>query len=417
MSRIVFGHACSAAFEPLLAGHVEVVVRLVEEQHVGIGAQQHLEGEPLLLAAREGGQRPLAGLGERLAHGDRAAGVPQHLGVPPAGVAPGRVGAGQRHPGAVAGVDGGGGLGVGEARGGRLQRGRRQVEQHVPHRAALLSPAHQLPHDPEPAVDVDAPAVGRLVAGDEPEERGLAGAVGPHEGDVLAVAHAEAHVPGAAPRRPACGTPPRSRRSPPRSMDATDVTPWAASGFDRPRSAACGCPVRVRYLAATGREVRWPVSAACGCPVRVRYLGTTGRGGYGPGHASRRAAREPGIGHGRRRGRRLDRCGALRAGRGDARGRRRRRREAGRQALAPAGARRCRRRDERVGGRRGSPAAGRSRSSRSTATPRRAVARRGWRPLARSRRSRSWTRSSPGCASSAPPSRPAASAPTWPSSS
>ena len=90
--------------EPLLAGDVEVVVGLVEEQHVGVGAQQHLEGEPLLLAARQRGQRPVAGLGERLAHGDRAAGVPQHLGVPAAGVAPRGVGAGERHAGALAGL-------------------------------------------------------------------------------------------------------------------------------------------------------------------------------------------------------------------------------------------------------------------------------------------------------------------------
>ena len=117
MSRIVFGHACSALLEPLLAGHVEVVVRLVEQEHVGVGAQQHLEGEALLLAAREGGQRTVAGHGERLAHGDRAAGVPQHLGVPAAGVAPRGVGAGERHPGAVAGVGRGGRLGLGQVGG------------------------------------------------------------------------------------------------------------------------------------------------------------------------------------------------------------------------------------------------------------------------------------------------------------
>ena len=46
--------------EPLLAGDVEVVVGLVEEEHVGVRAQQHLEGEALLLAAGEGGQRTIA---------------------------------------------------------------------------------------------------------------------------------------------------------------------------------------------------------------------------------------------------------------------------------------------------------------------------------------------------------------------
>jgi hypothetical protein len=37
--------------EPALAGHVEVVVRLVEQQHGVRPAQQRLEGEPLLLPA------------------------------------------------------------------------------------------------------------------------------------------------------------------------------------------------------------------------------------------------------------------------------------------------------------------------------------------------------------------------------
>ena len=41
------------ALEPALAGHVEVVVGLVEQQHLLGSAQQRLEREPLLLAARE----------------------------------------------------------------------------------------------------------------------------------------------------------------------------------------------------------------------------------------------------------------------------------------------------------------------------------------------------------------------------
>src|SRR3712207_7265483 len=44
--------------EPALAGDVQVVVRLVEAEHVGRAAQERLEREPLLLAPGEGRDRP-----------------------------------------------------------------------------------------------------------------------------------------------------------------------------------------------------------------------------------------------------------------------------------------------------------------------------------------------------------------------
>ena len=47
------------ALEPALAGHVEEVVRLVEQQDVVVAAEQDLEGHPLLLAAGERAQRPV----------------------------------------------------------------------------------------------------------------------------------------------------------------------------------------------------------------------------------------------------------------------------------------------------------------------------------------------------------------------
>ena len=190
----VFGHACSDGLQPLLAGHVEVVVGLVEQEHVGVGAQEHLEGEPLLLAARQRGQRPVARLGERLAHGDRAAGVPQHLGVPAAGVAPDGVGLGEGHAGALARVGVGGGLGLDESRGGGLQRGSARGRAAGRGRCAPrpASPTSWRMTRSRPSTWT-LPASGAWSPAMMPEEGGLAGAVGPDEGDVLAVAHAEAH--------------------------------------------------------------------------------------------------------------------------------------------------------------------------------------------------------------------------------
>ena len=51
-------------FETSLRGDVEEVVGLVEQQHVVGAPQEHLQREPLLLAARERRDRPLADLRE-----------------------------------------------------------------------------------------------------------------------------------------------------------------------------------------------------------------------------------------------------------------------------------------------------------------------------------------------------------------
>jgi len=75
-------------FEPALARHVQVVVRLVEQQHAVRGTQQRLEYQPLLLAA---GQRahvaPAAPVVRDAERGHRA-GVPVHLRVVAPGLAP-----------------------------------------------------------------------------------------------------------------------------------------------------------------------------------------------------------------------------------------------------------------------------------------------------------------------------------------
>ena len=54
------GRSHELAFEPALGVDVEEVVGLVEEQDVVVAAQQHLEGDPLLLAAGERVQRTVA---------------------------------------------------------------------------------------------------------------------------------------------------------------------------------------------------------------------------------------------------------------------------------------------------------------------------------------------------------------------
>lgn len=120
--------------QPAFGGHVEVVVGLVEEQHLVVPAQQALQGQPLLLASRQ--RRGLAPpcLVPRQVQGGHAARVEQHLVVVAAAV--GVVGQGRGvgqvqllgvvvHEGQFERIDG--------VRCGR-DPGRREREQQVAHR-------------------------------------------------------------------------------------------------------------------------------------------------------------------------------------------------------------------------------------------------------------------------------------------
>ena len=82
------GRLQQLVLQPALGRYVEVVVRLVEQQHLVRTAEQGLQHEPLLLAA---GQRahltPLRPLVRRAERGHRAD-VPERLGVVPPDVAP-----------------------------------------------------------------------------------------------------------------------------------------------------------------------------------------------------------------------------------------------------------------------------------------------------------------------------------------
>ena len=111
--------------EPQLAGHVEVVVRLVEHQHLVRAAEQRLEHHPLLLAAGERAHLAPLRLLERDADRRDRAGVPQDLGLVAAGVGP--VGQGLRvaHLGALVVALHHQQLGLLQRLGGRAHGGRR----------------------------------------------------------------------------------------------------------------------------------------------------------------------------------------------------------------------------------------------------------------------------------------------------
>ncbi len=175
-------------------GHVEEVVRLVEHEDLVAAAQQQLEREPLLLAARERAQGPVLGLLPRQAEDRDGDGVAEDVELVAADLAP--VGEGLR----VVELGAGGVVllhepfGGGEALGGDPQRGRGQGHGQAPERREPFAHADELAHDAEPAAVGDGAGVGGEGSGDDVEQRGLARAVGADERDLPAFADSERDV-------------------------------------------------------------------------------------------------------------------------------------------------------------------------------------------------------------------------------
>ena len=181
--------------QPLLAGDVEVVVRLVEQQHLVRPAQQRLQHEPLLLAA---GQRPHlappAGLVRDAERRDRD-GVPQRLGLVPAGVGVVRERVGVPHlrrarrrpPSSPA-----------RRRRRRARPSRSAGGDTLTSRSRTVVPSRTDPMNwrmtPRPAAARDRTLVRGEVTRDDPQQRGLARAVRADQRGAAAVADAEGHL-------------------------------------------------------------------------------------------------------------------------------------------------------------------------------------------------------------------------------
>jgi hypothetical protein len=138
-------------FQPLLARDVQVVVRLVQQQDFVGPAQQGLEDQALLLAARE---RPhLAVLRAFVGHTERlhGAGVPHHLGVVAVCITPVGDRLGVAHLGLLV-------VALHHRQLGRVHFSRRVADarwrhghEQVAHRGVVAHAADELAHDPQPA--------------------------------------------------------------------------------------------------------------------------------------------------------------------------------------------------------------------------------------------------------------------------
>ena len=85
-------------------------------------------------------------------------------------------------------------LGVDEPAAGVAQRRRGQRQGQVGQRRLVADHADELPHHAEPAGPRDRAVAHRQVAGDHPQQRRLAGAVRPDQGDLGALTDPERHV-------------------------------------------------------------------------------------------------------------------------------------------------------------------------------------------------------------------------------
>src|SRR3954453_5436892 len=188
--------------QPALARHIEVVVRLVEEQHLVGAAEQRLEDHALLLASGQGPDLAPAGRVEGESERGCRADVPADLGVVASDVGP--LGEGVRvaqlgalvvalHHRELGGVE--------LVRRGSYRR-RRDGHQQVAHGGLVTDRPHELAHHAEATAAHHGAAAGRQVTGDDLQQRRLAGAVRADECGLGTFSHAERDL---VEQRPAVG--------------------------------------------------------------------------------------------------------------------------------------------------------------------------------------------------------------------
>ncbi len=188
--------------EPAFALDVERVVGLVEQDRLEGRTEDHLEGEPLALTARERLDPALGALRIALSERRVGAAVEHDLGVVPARFAPLRERIRVPELGLLPGVIGEPPFGRADALGGLCDARLRVGEQEVPDRRRARVRTDELTHEAYPSVHLDRPRAGALVADDEAEQGRLPDAVRAHQGGVLTLGHAEVH---ALEQRPAAG--------------------------------------------------------------------------------------------------------------------------------------------------------------------------------------------------------------------
>lgn len=161
--------------QPALAGYVEVVVRLVQEQHLFAAAQQRLQHEPLLLTTGERADLPELRLVVRHSERGHGAHVPQGLELVAVHLGPVRQGLRVGELGRLV-VDGHDAvLGLVDLGGDLADAGRCDRHEQISYGRLVAYGAHELAHHAQAATHGDRAAVRFQFAGDQPQQGRLAG--------------------------------------------------------------------------------------------------------------------------------------------------------------------------------------------------------------------------------------------------
>jgi len=171
-----------------LGRDVEEVVGLVEQQHVGVGAQQHVEHELLALPARERHRRPVSQRVEPGPGDPPARHIPLRLELIAAQRRPVRDRLAQRDPRHRDIATRGGELILGrrDRTSGASQLLGRERQQQLAHRLPAAVDADVLGHRQQPAAVRGLALGGLQLAGNDPQQRRLADAVDPDQARVRA---------------------------------------------------------------------------------------------------------------------------------------------------------------------------------------------------------------------------------------
>ena len=181
------------ALQRELRRDIEEVVGLVEQQHIGIGAKQHVEDQLFSLAARKSHRRTVRQLVKPNADDPPTGSVPLALELVPAKHRPVR----DRRAKLDAGI------GVARCKlqfmsqhplAGQPERQRRQRQQQLPHGSPLTGDADVLRHVADDPTDRGVALVSVQRSRKHPEQRALAHTVGPDKADMPTLRNPKRHV-------------------------------------------------------------------------------------------------------------------------------------------------------------------------------------------------------------------------------
>ncbi len=179
-------------FKPLTGWDIEVVVRLVQQQHVGTRREQQVEHEPLAFASREFRDESRRHVIYLCLHTALSGGLPLRLKFIPAQVTP--IGKRIGVPDAVVLPRCHRLLGSNQCTTCITQGLRRHFDQHLANRVVGARHAHVLSHVEHRPGNGELTCIGFDRTRENPQDRALTHAIRSDDGRMFAGCHAKAHI-------------------------------------------------------------------------------------------------------------------------------------------------------------------------------------------------------------------------------